>query len=374
MKRFANQQLRPGPHIAVCGSDKVGNFVVTTPLLRGLKAKYPDAVVDFYGSSVTQTFEEKCPFLDAHFSLYGEHSDFLADLYRFVTARKQAAGEYDLAINCNAFSELSRVLIPALNPGYVVGDALRPDLRGRLETRANDERDALCYDPDWNAPSLVTRYNGLIQGNAITEIFCRLAYVDTDYYKTEIAMEPPPFVVPDVLLHMTASRSAKEWLPANWTAVIVWCEEQGLRVGIVGTEEAQVTGECDPQADYDCLYRHAGILDLRGKTTLPQLAGAFHRTRAAVVVDAGPMHIAAAVGCRTVCIFGNDVDGDGASPIRLWAPRGPHVRIVNTSIKCRLCAERRFRNAHCPLSGHPCMEAISPAQVITALKQALANG
>ena len=40
MQVFVDQSLRPHPHIAVFGSSKVGNYVVTTPLLRGLKEKY----------------------------------------------------------------------------------------------------------------------------------------------------------------------------------------------------------------------------------------------------------------------------------------------------------------------------------------------
>ena len=53
------------------------------------------------------------------------------------------------------------------------------------------------------------------------------------------------------------------------------------------------------------LLRETALLDLRGETALPELAGTFAAARAAVAVDAGPMHIAVAVGCPTVCLFGN---------------------------------------------------------------------
>ena len=45
MQRFTDQPLGARPHLAVFGSDKVGNFVLTTPLLRGLKEKYPGATL-----------------------------------------------------------------------------------------------------------------------------------------------------------------------------------------------------------------------------------------------------------------------------------------------------------------------------------------
>ena len=52
------------------------------------------------------------------------------------------------------------------------------------------------------------------------------------------------------------------------------------------------------------------VTDLRGKTTLAQLAGALSQAKACIAVDSGGLHIAAAVGCPTVALFGNDEDGD----------------------------------------------------------------
>ena len=46
------------PHIVVLGSCKVGNFVVSTPVLRGLRVRFPDAVIGFIGSEVTADFEQ----------------------------------------------------------------------------------------------------------------------------------------------------------------------------------------------------------------------------------------------------------------------------------------------------------------------------
>jgi ADP-heptose:LPS heptosyltransferase len=41
MEWFNDQPLRPRPHIAVLFYDALGDFVIITPLLRGLKEKYP---------------------------------------------------------------------------------------------------------------------------------------------------------------------------------------------------------------------------------------------------------------------------------------------------------------------------------------------
>lgn len=368
MQRFRNQPLSECPHIAVLGSDKVGNFVNTTPLLRGLREKYPTGIVDFFGSDVTFDFEMACPYIDARFSLFGTQEDLLHHLHCFVQARRASAGPYELVINCNAFSEACVVLASLLSPQYVVGQALRADLRSPVEDVADSEdlRSRLGQDPQWNRPCLADDYPGLLRSGFIAEIFCCLAFIETDFHRTEIASVPPPLpVVPDILLHTIASRTAKEWSLSSWREVVGWCQQEGLSIGLVGS--AQPGNQADP---YDTLIPD-GVIDLRGALTLPELAGAFERTRAAVVVDAGPMHVAAAVGCETICLFGNDREGDGASPFYLWSPQGTHIHVVHTPIKCTRCAEERFRNRHCLLPGHPCLTSLEPRVVIETLANIL---
>lgn len=374
MEPFADQPLGERPHIAVFSSDKVGNFVVITPLLRGLHQKYPDCVVDFFGGEITRDLEEACPYITARCSLYGgEHGAFLERLSGFLLARREAAGPYDLAINCDEFSELNVVVVTAVAPRYIAGGALTADFRRRLPRR-DDAVDALLADPNWNGPDFVARHAPLVQSNYIGEIFCRLARIsdaDTDPFRTEVATAPPPFVVPDVLLHMTTTRSAKLWSITGWQAVAQWCAERGLSVGLLGHQPAVERALYNAGNDEEWLLANAPIIDLRGETKLTELAGAFAQARAAVCVDAGPMHIAAAVGCPTVAVFGVDAAGDGASPVRLWAPRGDHVFLTQTPTNCRVCLEHRFRNHDCLVDGHPCMRDLPPDLVIAQLARAL---
>ena len=57
VQRYDGRDLGVKPHIAVLGSCKVGNFVVTLPLLRLLRRKYPNAQIDFWGTEATKDFE-----------------------------------------------------------------------------------------------------------------------------------------------------------------------------------------------------------------------------------------------------------------------------------------------------------------------------
>ena len=153
MEIFANQPLRSNPHIAIFSSTKIGNFVAITPLLRGLKEKYPHCTLDFFGSEITKDLEIYCPHIDWRFSLYSQRSDFLESLTQAVRDRRQVAGDYDLAINCDEYSEINLVTITALRPKYIVGGALSVDFRLKLDTR-HDPVQKILGDSDWNSSQL----------------------------------------------------------------------------------------------------------------------------------------------------------------------------------------------------------------------------
>ena len=67
MRRYAGENLDNCPHIVVLGSCKVGNFVVATPALNGLRSRFPDAIIGFIGSEVTADFEQSHPSIDWRF-------------------------------------------------------------------------------------------------------------------------------------------------------------------------------------------------------------------------------------------------------------------------------------------------------------------
>ena len=357
MERFRGQDLGSRPHIAVLFADKLGGFVVVTPLLRGLKEKYPDCVLDYFGGERTREFEEAHRRIDARFSLYGE--DSLRRLARFVAERESDAGPYDLAVNLDAHPA-NAVAMTLLAPRYVVGRAYSPDLRRELPFLDDDRIDGL-HNEFWSDADLLDRYDGVLGSTFIGEIFCRLARIETDYQQTELPIAEPGVVVPDVLISTGATRRAKLWPAARWRRLIDDLTERGFTVGLLGgapSAQRQLYRSAD---DDSFLLESTALRDLRGRFTLPQVAGALRSARACVSVDNGIMHISYSVGTPTVAIF-------GASPWRVWAPRLPHLTVLLPDEPCDRCEERRFRDDECPRDRHVCMETVTPERVLAALE------
>ena len=274
-----------------------------------------------------------------------------------------------LALNLDGFNPVTCSLVPWLAPTYVGGGSLTSNLRRSLPW-GDEAQQRFLADLDWDSPAFLARYQGIFSSNYIAELFCQMAYVSEYSDPTAISLPSaePPFVVPDLLIHCTTARSAKLWPFESWRQVLQHCGERGWTVGLVGSppaaqKEAYNAGDGEEQ-----LLASTALIDLRGRTSLIQLAGACAKAKAVISVDAGPLHIAAAVGTPTLAIVGNDQEAVGASPLRLWLPRCTNVSRTISTVSCSACADNRFRNDDCLVEGHPCMVGVEPEQVIDWLE------
>ncbi len=101
-------------------------------------------------------------------------------------------------------------------------------------------------------------------------------------------------------------------------------------------------------------------VNLAGRTSLRDLIAIFPQCEAAFGPDSGPMHIAAAVGCPIVSLW-------GATAAERSAPWGFAELAIRGEIPCHPCYLRE-----CPI-GRECMHRIPPETVIDAVRRACAR-
>ncbi|GAA0824820.1 hypothetical protein GCM10009525_17030 [Streptosporangium amethystogenes subsp. fukuiense] len=105
--------------------------------------------------------------------------------------------------------------------------------------------------------------------------------------------------------------------------------------------------------------RGRSVVDLGGRTTFPELAAVLAGACAVVVADAGPAHLAAAVGTPVVSLFAP------LAPAGRWAPYGvPVVILGDQRTPCRVT-----REGACAVTGHPCLSSVPSARVVEAVDQ-----
>jgi ADP-heptose:LPS heptosyltransferase len=107
------------------------------------------------------------------------------------------------------------------------------------------------------------------------------------------------------------------------------------------------------------LKGEVAALNLAGQTSIRDLIGIFAECAAAFGPDSGPMHIAAAVGCPIVSLW-------GATAPERSAPFGFAEFALRGEIPCHPCYLR-----HCPI-GRECMRRIDPAVVADTVRRAVA--
>jgi ADP-heptose:LPS heptosyltransferase len=120
-------------------------------------------------------------------------------------------------------------------------------------------------------------------------------------------------------------------------------------------------GSPDEKALAAQVISHLGkrpVVDLTGRTSLRDLIGIFAECAVAFGPDSGPMHLAAAVGCPMVSLWGS------TSPERS-APWGFADLAIRGEIPCHPCYLRE-----CPI-GRECMRRIEPATVVNRVRRAL---
>ncbi|MBI4678477.1 MAG: hypothetical protein HY748_12935 [Elusimicrobia bacterium] len=153
-------------------------------------------------------------------------------------------------------------------------------------------------------------------------------------------------------VHPGSTWPTKRWFEARFRDLCKRLVADGLKVVLVG-------GRSDREL---CarLASGSGASDLSGGT-LAELKGLMGRLSLFVTNDSGPMHVAAASGVPTLAIFGPTTRELG------FFPYGPGHRVMEADLACRPCALHGGRS--CPEGHFLCMGLITTDAVYQAAKQ-----
>jgi ADP-heptose:LPS heptosyltransferase len=128
-----------------------------------------------------------------------------------------------------------------------------------------------------------------------------------------------------------------------------------------------VTGGPDEQELVDKVLarvpeeQHQATVGLAGVLPFPELCALIQSADLTITNNTGPMHVSAAVKTPVVALFAL------TNPPEQWGPwHVPHRQLYH-DVPCRICYSRV-----CPYQ-HECLRLISPAMVVTAAAELLAE-
>ena len=151
--------------------------------------------------------------------------------------------------------------------------------------------------------------------------------------------------VPPVALHPGSGSNKKNWPVYRFFSVADAIRKKGFRVvWILGPAEE---GLSVPSQDFTFAHQ-----------PFPLLAALLSGCRSFIGNDSGVAHLAAAVGCDTIVIF-------GASDPRVWAPRGRRVQILYKNEPCLPCHRTASAAGSCKKI---CLTEITVEDALVALR------
>jgi ADP-heptose:LPS heptosyltransferase len=155
---------------------------------------------------------------------------------------------------------------------------------------------------------------------------------------------------------------ARRWPDASFVSLIDRVMEAGLgRVALLGApEEAPHVGRVQAMT-----RRPGDVVNLAGKSTLRGLVGILRRSALLVTNDSGPLHLAGALGTKTVSFFGPE------TPV-LFGPRGPGHVTLYRGIDCSPCISiYNAKTVRCMRTAPECLSLISVDEAMAAVRRAL---
>ncbi len=169
-------------------------------------------------------------------------------------------------------------------------------------------------------------------------------------YRQSLAHLPCPHIV--FLRRTSAHTPNKNWPDPNWVTLITSLARNSTVIEI-GQQDAAAGAIASPN-----------YVDLRGKTSLEQLAAIVAASDLHVGPVSGPMHIAVAVGTPSVTISGGYESPRGCE--HLPGLKGTTNVFLSSDLPCAPCWLRE----PCPI-GLKCLNSISPAQVEKTIARVL---
>lgn len=323
----------PYHNILVRMPNWMGDCIMATPVLRDLRAHFPQARLTALCKAPMHTLLENNPFLDALWPLREKR----------MAIREMRHGAFDLGV----------LLTNSLSSVWGM-------LSGKVAKRVGFRRGArsLLLTHPLSMPKapehLVTTYKRLLQPLGI----------------------PLSSSAPEIFLTEQERAWAKDFLPRSDLPVIgvhpvatygpakCWPAQRFRQV----TEALLRRGPCTILYFGDAHAAHAiqniveglpgCVHNLAGKTTLRQLASVMERCAVVLTNDSGPMHLADALHVPTVALFGSTCD------VRT-GPYRRQGRIINKRVACSPCFRRT-----CPIDFR-CMHEITVDDVLEAVTSTL---
>ena len=338
--------------ILIIRLSSIGDIILTTPVIRLLKKKYPDSTIDFV---IKKQFAELLinhPEIDNFFIFDSKkHPSNLRTIRQNI---KQ--NNYDLIIDLH---KNFRSYYLSLKSGakkivrykkYIIARFLFVKFKKKIKKK---------FVPVYlrylkSLTPFQIKYDNLgldifIDQKTKQRIGQKYQIFLTDSKSFILGIAPG------------ASIASKRWGAEGFRTVVEhFIGQQKTKIILFGNSEDRKFIELMG------IKNHPAVLNTAGELSILKAGALMDYCHVVLTNDSGLMHLSAALKKKTVAIFGSTTEELGFFPSMT-----KNVIIQNNELKCRPCSH--VGRKKCPKSHFKCMNDISPQQVIAAVEQFLNN-
>jgi heptosyltransferase III len=329
-------KLSAKPKIIISRTDNIGDVVLTLPLARFLKEKYPEAEILFLGKRYIKPLIDCCENIDQFIdwdTLLAMAED------ESVKALKEIGAE--VIIHVFPRPEIAKMAYKA-GIKYRIGTSHRlynwRYCNNRVDfTRKNSPLHEAQLNFKLAEPLGVTTIPSLIELGESYGL-TKLPTLNEEWKKL---IDPSKF---NLIIHPLSRGSARNWDWKNYNHLIGILPPDKYKIFVTGTEaESALIKD-------NILLNHFEVTDLTGKLDFTQLIAFIANADGLVAASTGPLHIAAALGKKTVGLY------PSIRPMHpgRWAPLGPKAKCLALDKDCNDCR----KSGSCT-----CINSISAEQV-----------
>ena len=317
----------------------IGDVVLSTPLLPILHKRFPDASLTFLVNPGTESVLFGNPYLETTMVLPREGWG-----PQFACYQSLRQARFDGVVDLTD-GDRSALLTYWTGAGVRLGFNRENRWRGKLYTHVLPSAYGSMHMVDYHAQALAAL--GISDPVGNPEWYLRPEdHEQGDQLMASFQIGQSPFV----LLHPPARYANKAWPLERFAALADWLADHGAVVALIGHESEMLIG-----------HRIVNLTrskprNVMGQTGLRQLAAVMKRSALFIGNDGGPMHMAAAVGCPVLGLF-------GPSDPYVWGPRGDKVSVIYKGLDCEKCCHDA-----CSRGEEGCMRQISVEEVCRAAR------
>ncbi len=329
----------------IVGPSWVGDMVMAQSLFMALKSQDPDLVIDVLAPAWSKPLLARMPEVREAIEMPLGHGKLGLGM-RYRLARSLRAERYDRAIL------LPNSLKSALIPFW----AKIPERTGYVgEQRWGLLNDIRRLDKS-RLTMTVQRFIalGLPENSPLKESIPvpRLIITESDIDNAllRLGLEKP--VQPILALSPGAEfGAAKCWPSEHYAAVARQKLQEGWVVWLFGSDKDRaVTDRISEALEGDCT-------NLAGETSLEEAMDLLSLATVVVSNDSGLMHVAAAVGCAVVAVYGSTDPG-------FTPPLSERSKVLSLNLECSPCFKRE-----CPLGHLECLRELKPERVLQTIDE-----